>query len=283
MMTKPQWITAVIALLLTIGIYAATQKQLFGPSKIKKPATEALAAGAPLSIDTILFHAKAGLTPAQSTRLDLLEHSISRGDVKEQQLKVYHQLAQFWADTANLFPPYAWYTAEAARLENSEKSLTFAAHLFLNSLSQDAAAEIKQWEAGQAKDLFERSLKLNPDNDSSKVGLGSVYLYGGIGTPMQGIGLIREVADRDSNNVYAQWTLGQASALSGQLDKAVERFKKVVRLQPENWEAVLLVAEVYEQMNNKAEAIEWYRKVLTFAKAADIKPEVEARIAKLRK
>ena len=283
-MTKPQWITAGLALLLTIGIYAATQKQLFGPSGVRKPSAEMAAnAAAPLSIDTILFHARQSLTPDQATRLNFLEHSISRGDVKEQQLHVYHQLAQFWADTANLFPPYAWYTAEAARLENSEKSLTFAAHLLLNSLTRDAAPEIKQWEALQAKDLFERSLKLNPANDSSKVGLGSVYLYGGIATPMEGIGIIREVAERDSNNVYAQWALGQASISSGQLDKAAERFRKVARLQPKNWEAILLVAEVDEQMGNGEEAVKWYQKVLAFNVDADIKKEVEARIAKLRK
>ena len=283
-MTKPQWITAGLALLLTIGIYAATQKQLFGPPGVRKPSAEMAAnAAAPLSIDTILFHARQSLTPDQATRLNALEHSISRGDVKEQQLHVYHQLAQFWADTANLFPPYAWYTAEAARLENSEKSLTFAAHLLLNSLTRDAAPEIKQWEALQAKDLFERSLKLNPANDSSKVGLGSVYLYGGIATPMEGIGMIRAVADRDSNNVYAQWALGQASISSGQLDKAAERFRKVARLQPKNWEAILLVAEVDEQMGNGEEAAKWYQKVLAFDVDADIKKEVEARIAKLRK
>lgn len=283
-MTRPQWITAGLALLLTIGIYAATQKQLFGPPGVRKPSAEMAAnAAAPLSIDTILFHARQSLTPDQATRLNFLEHSISRGDVKEQQLHVYHQLAQFWADTANLFPPYAWYTAEAARLENSEKSLTFAAHLLLNSLTRDAAPEIKQWEALQAKDLFERSLKLNPANDSSKIGLGSVYLYGGIATPMEGIGMIRAVAERDSNNVYAQWALGQASISSGQLDKAVERFKKVARLQPKNWEAILLVAEVDEQMGNGEEAVKWYGKVLAFDVDADIKKEVEARIAKLRK
>ena len=112
-------------------------------------------------------------------RLNTLEHSISRGDVKEQKLHIYHQLASFWADSAGKFAPAAWYTAEAARLENSEKSLTFAAHLLLNNLVDEASPLVKQWEAFQAKDLFERSLKLNPDNDSSRVGLGAVYVYGG--------------------------------------------------------------------------------------------------------
>jgi tetratricopeptide (TPR) repeat protein len=281
-MKKPQWITAGIAIVLVIGLYAATKKQIFGPPLIKKPEIQATAQ-ASLSIDNILAHAKEGLTSDQLTRLDLLEHSISRGDVKNQQLQIYHQLAHFWADTARKFAPYVWYLAESARLENSEKSLTFAAHLLVDSLSNEENPELKQWEALQAKDLFERSLKLNPDNDSSKVGLGTAYLYGGIAMPMQGISLIREVADRDSTNIYALMTLGRASIESGQLDKAVERFKMVVRLQPDNIEALFLLAGINEQMGNKTDAIEWYQKSLPFINNSVTKKEVEARIAELKK
>ena len=66
----------------------------------------------------------------------------------------------------------------------------------------------RQWKALQAKDLFERSLKINPDNDSAKVGLGACYLFGDISaTPMEGILKIREVVEKDSTNIYAQMML----------------------------------------------------------------------------
>ena len=32
--------------------------------------------------------------------------------------------------------------------------------------------------AGEARDLFERALKMNPSNDSAKIGLGSAYIFG---------------------------------------------------------------------------------------------------------
>jgi tetratricopeptide (TPR) repeat protein len=281
-MNKPQWITAGIAILIVAGLYAATQKQIFGEAQAKKPVA-VMHEETSLSVDTILFHAREALTPEQTTRLNFLEHSISRGDVKDQQLHIYHQLAAFWRDSARKFEPFAWYTAEAARLENSEKSLTFAAHLFLNRLVQETNPQVKEWEAFQSKDLFDRSLKLNPANDSSKIGLGSVYLYGGIAMPMQGISMIREVADRDSGNIYAQWTLGQASLYSGQTDKALERFKRVVRLDPKSPDGYLMVADVSEQMGNKKEAIEWYTKVLPLIGNVNISHEIEARIAELKK
>ena len=90
-----------------------------------------------ITIDSILALSKKKIKPDQVIRLNTLENSISRGDVKAQQLNVYHQLAHFWGDSAGIFEPYAWYEAEAARLENSEKSLTFAARLFLENLQND--------------------------------------------------------------------------------------------------------------------------------------------------
>ena len=84
----------------------------------------------------IEYGQKKDLNPEQVIRLTTLENSISRGDVKNQQLKVYHQLAHFWNDSAGFFEPYACYEAEAARLENSEKTLTFAARLFLENLQE---------------------------------------------------------------------------------------------------------------------------------------------------
>lgn len=280
-MKKPQLITLFCALILVFGLYAATHKQFFGPSK-NKLVHQTPVSGQGLTIDSILLQAKQQLRPDQITRLNFLEHSITRGDVKDQQLHIYHQLAKFWSDSASAFEPYAWYQAEAARLENSEKSLTFAAHLFLNNLEEETHPPLKQWEALQAKDLFERSLKLNPQNDSAKIGLGSVYLYGGISSPMEGISLIREVADRDSTNVYAQWTLGQASLFSGQLDKALERFRRITLLEPRNWRAVLMMAEVFEQMGNRKEAVEWYTRLIPLIENAAMKKEVEAKLASLK-
>ncbi len=88
-----------------------------------------------------------------------------------------------------------------------------------------------RWEALQAKDLFERSLKINPDNDSAKVGLGACYLFGNIApNPMEGIAKIMEVVEKDSTNAYAQMTLAKGSLLSGQIDKAISRLQTVNRL-----------------------------------------------------
>jgi hypothetical protein len=135
---RPQWILAGGALLLVLGLYAATSNTIFGHHPkvtASRPAAALpqLAHAGELSIDSIILQAQNRLTPQQKTRLNSLENSIQTA-AGEEKIHLNHQLARYWYDSIRLFEPYAWYTAEAARLENSENSLTFAAHLFLNSL-----------------------------------------------------------------------------------------------------------------------------------------------------
>jgi len=286
---KPQWITIGAAVLLTacIFIFARTV-----PKKKTIAATEHSPGDghdhgpveSTITIDTILNLAKKQLSSEQVVRLNTLENSISRGDIKDQQIHVYHQLARFWADSAHIFEPYAWYNAEAARLENSEKNLTFAARLFLDNLQSDEVAKQRQWKALQAKDLFERSLIINPGNDSAKVGLGACYLFGEISaTPMEGILKIREVVEKDSTNLYAQMMLARGSLISGQYDKAIGRLETVNRLKPDDIDAMLLLADIYERMNDKKKAMIWYQKCIPFAKQDELRIAIEKRIEELKK
>lgn len=288
-MKTPQWIVIVAGVLLATCLYN------FGrTSPLKK--NQPVAAGdhhegdghnhgtAPLSTDSILAFHKKELTPAQREKIVLLEHTVTRGDVKAQQVQVYRDLARFWADSARNFDPYAWYTAEAARLENSEKTLTFAAHLFLDNLQVRGNPQLVKWRGLQAKDLFERSLKINPDNDSSKVGLGACYLFGNISEqPMEGLELIRGVVKKDSTNVFAQITLAKGSLMSKQFDKAIARLQTIYRLQPDNVEAMVMMADTYNEMGNKTNAIEWYKKSLKFIDHPGIKNVIEEQIESLSK
>jgi tetratricopeptide (TPR) repeat protein len=281
---KPQWITASIAFFLVTIIY------LFGrtvPSKTLSTGNnrdQNVVTGS--LTDTILNMAKRQIKADQLIRLTTLENFVSRGDVKDQQLKAYHQLAHFWKDSAGFLLPYSWYEAEAARLENSENSLTFAARLFLENLQQEQNLEFRRWEALQAKDLFERSLRIDPGNDSARVGIGACYLFGNISeAPMEGISKIREVLQRDSTNVYAHMMLVKGSLMSGQYDKAIARLETINRVQPNNLEAIVIMADTYERMNDKLNAIKWYEKSLPYVdkENTEMKAAINKRIEELKK
>ncbi len=272
-------VAGAIALLSVIFLFGRTV-----PPKKAAPENQTAAETAAFDIEQVLEASKARLTPEQQGRIAQLESAVVRGNVKEQQAAVYRQLAAFYRDTAHLLLPFAYYTGEAAKLENSEKSLTFAAHFFLENARKQQDQGMRKWMATESKGLFEQALVLDPGNDSLKVGLGACYLFGNIvANPMEGILMIREVAERDPSNMYAQYMLGMGGLMSGQLDRAIERFETVLGGEPENVEVKLLLAETFERKGDKNGAIRWYEDVKTHVGNPDITLELEKRIQSLKR
>lgn len=259
-MKKQQLLVVGLGFVVLVGLF------FFGrtvpDAAAEKPASAPGAETAKLDFPAMLAIAKQKITPAQLAYVTHLEHAVVRGDVQTQQIQAYKELAAFWGDTAKIFVPYAEYTALAAELENSEKSLTFAANLFFDDLQSVQEAPLRSWEADQAKDLFSKVLAIDPGNDSAKVSLGSCYIFGGSGSPqetMQGILKIREVAQRDSNNTYAQYMLGMAGIVSGQTDRAIERFQTVLRHDPDNLDVQMRLADLYEEKGDRVAARNAYQ------------------------
>ena len=169
-------------------------------------------------------------------------------------------------------------------MESSETSLTFAARFFLESARGQQEEGLKRWMAGQSKELFEKALVLNPGNDSSKVGLGSCYIFGDIAdNPMQGIMMIREVAERDPSNMYAQYMLGVGGLISGQLDRAIDRLRLVASKQPDNVEVKFMLADAYEKKGDKINAVKWYEAVREHVGNPEVVKDIDARIETLKK
>jgi tetratricopeptide (TPR) repeat protein len=233
--------------------------------------------------ETVLSQAKAKLSPTQLTHLAQLENSVVRGDVKAQQIKVYDQLAGFWDDSVGHHLLGAYYTGEAGKLEKSEKKLNFAARLMLDNLISGENPQYQHWLATNAKELFEKSVELNPANDSATIGIGACYLFGDISdNPMQGIMSIRQVVEKHPDNLYGQMMLGLGGIRSGQYDRAIERFVTVVKGEPHNTEALLYLAETYERKGVKDSAVKWYRQAKENIAIPEAKAAIDERIKTLQ-
>ena len=280
-MNRQQIILALSGLVIVIGLF------LFGntipPKKemSKMPAAEG--AKPNIQFSDLLLKAKQRLTPAQAQRVLSMENSVSRGDVKEQKLHAFQQLASFWKDSVHLFEPYAYYNGEAAKLESSEKNLTFAAQQFVDRLLVEGNPAMGNWLATSAKVLLEQALLINPNNDSSKIGLGACYILGNISdNPMQGILPVRAITEKNPKNLYAQYVLALGGKKSGQYDKAIDRFKLIADAEPKNIEMKLHLAECYDMKGDKENAIKWYTLVKEKVKNENAIKELTDRINLLK-
>ncbi|HSN08334.1 MAG TPA: tetratricopeptide repeat protein [Hanamia sp.] len=260
------------------GKTSTTKKEMPSMAKAETPL---------FNIKDTLSADKQQLSANQLVYVTKIENDITRGDLKHQGVNQYTNLANFWKDTAGKFIPYAYYLSEAAKLDNSEKKLTFAARLILENMKREDNPAQKVWEAQTAASLFEKALKLDPDNDDLKVGLGSCYVYGEgmIGNPeqtMKGIQQLLQVVKKDSNNMQAQLVLGIGGVISNQYDKAIERLKKVVSFDPQNLEAVSWLADAYAAAGDKQNAIKWYEQSEHMVNNPAFTKEIDARIKILR-
>ncbi len=254
------------------------QKSNFPPSKSTTPT---------FNVNNFIQSAKRNLPSSQLEYISKTENNIARGDVKTQLYQQYLNLAGFWKDSVKAFVPYSYYLSEAAKLVNSEKNLTFAARLILDSMRGEENVAVKSWEAETAAKLFEKAILLNPDNDDLKVGLGSCYVYGKgmIGDPaetMKGIQQLLLVVRKDSTNMKAQMVLGIGGVISRQFPKAVDRLTKVVEAQPLNLEAVSWLADAYAGEGDKEGAIKWYEYSKKLVNNTQYSKEVDKRIKALK-
>ena len=275
-------------ILTAAGILLLISLLFFGNIESQKsnfPHTEHPAAT--FNINDSIQKAKQELTSSQLLYVSNLENSITRGDIKEQSHNNYIHLANFWKDSVKAFVPYAYYISEASKLDNSEKSLTFAARLILDSMRREENDLIKAWEAETAIVLFEKALQLNPNNDDLRIGLGSCYVYGkgmtgNAAETMKGIQELLKVVAKDSNNMKAQMVLGIGGVVSRQYDKAITRLNKVVAAEPGNLEAVSWLADVYAESGDRQNALKWYEYSKKLVNNPAYSREVDTRIKALQ-
>ena len=282
-MTKAQQILAgsgilLVALLFFFGRTSEPKKAL--PAQAGKPAQN-------FNIQDFISQSKQQLSASQLAYLTNIEKEQGNNRPDSAQITTYQAIANFWKDSARIFEPYAFYISEAAKLDNSEKSLTFAAQLFLNNLRGERDEARLNWLTTEAIGLFEKAIAINPNNDDLRIGLGSCYVFGRgkSGDPqqtMKGIQELLAVVRKDSNNMKAQMILGVGGSLSGQYDKAIVRLQKVVEKEPNNLEAVSYLADTYAAKGDHAEAIKWYSLLKRLVNDPHYSKEVDDRIKMLQ-
>jgi tetratricopeptide (TPR) repeat protein len=175
----------------------------------------------------------------------------------------------------------AHYMTMYAELEPTEKNWFAAGSKFYTFASLSHDSIMMNEAAGKAKHAFEKVLALNASNLDAQTALAAIYIQVDQDV-MKGVGLLKEVVEKDSNNIQAIFTLGMLSIQSGQFDKAEERFQKLISIQPFNPEYYFYLGEVYAKAGDTQKAIKTYETCKTLLKDEAAKKEIESLINKLK-
>ncbi len=128
---------------------------------------------------------------------------------------------------------------------------------------------------------FNKGLKKDSKNNDAKIMLASCYVEG-TSDPMKGITQLKEVEKADSNNVKLQLAFAFFSVKSGQADKAIRRFNKVLEIDSNYIEAYLHLADAYERQNDRIKAIEVLEKYAVKTKDITVQLEINKYIKQLK-
>ncbi len=205
-------------------------------------ATEIVKADNNASIKVYLDMALKNLDPKQKTIADKL---ISQ--------KKQDSVSLFW-DKLKRPDLASFYFEEKARDLNTADDWNKAGNRYYYSIQfvQDKTEIPLLYQC--AMRCFSKSLKLNSKNTDAKIMLASCFVEG-TASPMEGIGMMKEIEKTDSNNVKLQLSFAFFSVKSGQLDKAIARFNKVLAVDSNYIEAYLHLADAYEQMGETPKTI----------------------------
>lgn len=254
-MSKAPIISVLLALLLIVGLYFGVNTTPPKPKEVNKSegAGQMPQKNIDFDVDSFIVASKKSLAQHALSELQAVDIQMKKLNDSAQLPSVFRQYAEIWKEHKQ-FSLAAFYYSLEAKLENSEKKLTFAAQLLLDLARKEPSADMQNWEATNSIACFEQVLKLNPDNDTVKLALAECYF--GTGEAMKGVVLVKEITAKDPENKAANLLLGQQGLISQQYDKAKQRFETVLKVEPKNVEAMLGLAEALKGLGEKEKAKE---------------------------
>lgn len=250
-MGKKQIGVVVLGLIILFSLYFLAPRKLAKENVNKQEAANA-------KVNSMSFEEYEELTQKQflpnlKDSLKVLKAKLSASSAEADKEISARKLADFWNNQQNL-PLTAWYSYKIAQANKTKIAFENAANNFLIALNSQKDTLISNNLVTFALASFEEAQKMGEVNVDLSISIARIYTEG-TQEPMKGIGLLRGIIQKDSNNIPTLIELGRLAIVSGQYDKAKERLEKVMRLEDSNTEALYFLAVANEGLGNKDLAI----------------------------
>ncbi|MBK7147680.1 MAG: tetratricopeptide repeat protein [Bacteroidetes bacterium] len=174
----------------------------------------------------------------------------------------------------------AYYAVKQAEASNQPNDLAQAGDYNAMLLQTAPDAKAQQYLMDNMVYCYKKSYELDSNNTDNKIRYASSIIQQG-GAPMRGVSMLLDIVRKDSTNLDAQMMLGRFAIVSGQFEKALARFDKILYLSPQNQEALLLAAQAYEGKGDTPKAIEMLERCKKTVKDPNAQREIDNYIKQL--
>jgi tetratricopeptide (TPR) repeat protein len=153
----------------------------------------------------------------------------------------------------------AWFAERSASFLKTTDSYLRAGNSYYEAYSY-ALDQDKQNQMGtKAREFLGKALEANPKLYEAKAKMAMTYMTSGA-PPMQGIRMLREVAEEDPKNEFALFSLGMLSIQSQQYDRAIEWLNKLVTVNPQHLQGQVFLGMALANAGEKEKAREQFEK-----------------------
>lgn len=270
-----QIIIVTAALLLTVVIYIM-------PSQVNidaKPKDSTQLSRGEFNEKALLQSAASSLDSTQLLALHMLEDALKKNGEKDTAL--LEQIGRFWDDRSIPAAAAIWLEKKAL-IQKTELSYLEAGYRYFDAFKMAGDSSLRGMMVMKAIENYSKVIEINAENLNAKTDLGACYAEG-TSEPMKGILLLREVVAKNPEHEMAQYNLGMLAVKSGQLDKAIIRFVKVLEINPKRFEMYFYLGQIYVSKGETVKAIEYYESFVKNANDPQAVQEVNKIIADLKK
>lgn len=143
------------------------------------------------------------------------------------------------------------YAEEIALGRNDETSWSIAGTTYALGMKTYTEKEIREFCQGRAVKALENAISINPDNSQHRVNLALCYVDMPLeDQPMKGILMLRDLLDKNPEDVTVLTQLGALAIRTGQYEKAVERLGTAFTVEPNNKQVLSLLVNAYKGMGD---------------------------------
>lgn len=153
---------------------------------------------------------------------------------------------------ASVFDSSAYYYEQIAINSPGAETWLQAGDVYLQAYSLALNAATIENMAEKTRAAYSNALKFDPSNLHAKTNTALTYVNSS--NPMRAISILREVLDQQPNYLPAIISMGKLSMQSRQFDKAVDRFKEVLKLDRDNVDAKIGLAYSYIELGKTEDA-----------------------------
>jgi len=219
------------------------------------------------------------LPEEEQKRINTLRTQFENFSDKQKRLIFADSLAEIFRKF-HLYDSSSSYSMKVAEIAPSVKNWIKAGMAYYEAASTTTDAEQIAGNSAKARELYNKALTVEPENLGIKNKIAATYMVNN--DAMAAVVVLREIIQKDPANKQALTSLGLLSIQSGQFDKAIERFEKILSLDPEDPTACFYLGVAYVSKGDKSKGKSYLLKAKELSADPAFNESVDAYMKELK-